>query len=89
MEQSFFEVIEVDRRMASRLSNIRDLDFNSFHPLQVDGPNVNASRKTIRLCSWWRGKIRKDNKPTLGYVWFIKGPDGKMKEFKSNINSSD
>ena len=89
MEQEFFEVIEVDQWIASHLSNIRDLGFDSFHPFQVDGPDVNSSRKITQLCSWWRGKIRKDNKPTLGYVWFIKGPDGKMKEFKSNINSSD
>ena len=93
MEQEFFEVIEINQWMASRLSNIRDINFDSFNYFQVDGPDTDSTKKIlvgmICMSSYWKGKVRKDDMPTLGYVWFIKGPDGKMLKFKSNIDSSD
>ena len=89
MEQELVEIIEVDQWIGSSLSNIRELDFDNFNPRQVTGPDIKAIEKISGLCHWWHGKVREIDIPTFGRVWFIKGPDGKMKEFKSNVDSSD
>ena len=82
-------VIELEQHIGSRLTNIGSLLFDEFDIDKLAGGDSEASIKFTGRVPPKPILVHESQSPALGYVWFIKGPDGKIKRWKERIDSSD
>lgn len=78
-------VIEVDQWTST--GNIKEQDFNTVGLQDVEGGDSLAA-KQIFGGSFRRKTVGEDEHPTMGTVWFKRGPDGKCELYKYNYDSS-
>lgn len=78
-------VIEMDQWTST--GNVTQQDFDKINLHTVEGGDSEAA-KAIFGGSFTRKEVGEAEMPRLGYVWYIKGDDGKPKLFKSNYDTS-
>lgn len=79
------EIIEVDQWTAS--GDIEKLDFDTVTLQTIKGGDSEAA-KSIFGGHFERKQVSEDKIPTIGNVWYIKGPDGKCKLYKYHFDTS-
>jgi hypothetical protein len=83
-------VLELDQWTACS-DKVPNLSFDEI--MTWRGESVPLSIMDVRIHTlgmfWTIRIVRKDEQPMIGYCWFIEGPDGKLKLWKSNYDSSD
>lgn len=80
------KVIEVDQFTSS--GNIRELSFNAVTLSEITGGDSEAA-KLIFGGRFNVKDVSESEKPSIGYVWFKEGVDGKCTIYKSNYDTSD
>lgn len=78
-------VIEVDQWTST--GNISEQDFDTVGLYDIEGGDSSAA-KAIFGGRFKRKEVEEASKPIMGYVWYVKGQDGKCKQYKANFDTS-
>lgn len=86
MNQETIRVIQIDQFTST--GDIRNQDFDAVTLSSISGGDSLAA-KVIFGGSFAVKEVNLNDDPRIGYVWFIKGENGKCTLYKSNYDTSD
>jgi len=88
------KVLQVDQ-WTSTAKNIKDFTLEDFEPRNLRktlsllcGGDAKAIQK-IGIANATIREVEENSRPPIAHVWFITGPDGKLRFFKANYDCSD